>query len=502
MNSFTKRFIAKSILVIFVVFLTIYFLFNQLTEDLIRSSAEPYLTVQIRDRSAHVVSIVFDLNYGWEVMPIEDAVRDFLDLHEDAATLDSLAFAIISDRLLDNYIIINYHDHIAAPRNLYHHDLHHLQHYDSVVDKHLFLAEYYMENRALFQIGETIPIHIGDHLFYVRSVVIDYVEGIDWQFPTPPYPLTILLYTEVTDMIEFKNTVNQILLIALSLSGIIILAVTIRMSSKFKQSIEKLANYAKKIGHGSFDAEVEELKYSEFRSLARSMTDMSIMLATYESNQKQFFQNASHELRTPLMAIQCYNDGILADVFEPDEAANIIKVEIEKMTELVSSILYLSRIDHHHAQLKPTSANDFLTSCRDQIKVLADNNHITTSYTPLGEDIQINIDEQLFERAILNILTNALRYAKKEIIIITDTYLERDTFTNIKQEFLIINISNDGPPINETDIPHLFERFYKGDGGNTGLGLAIAKEIVTSFDGHISVKNLNDGVCFTIELPV
>ena len=491
MNSFTTRFIIRSTVVIFIIFLTIYILFNQVATDFIRDTAESDLVVQTRNDFAIEVIIY---NRGWRRTPIEIATRTFLDLPDDTATIDSLALAILSDDLFDNYIIINHRNHVALPLID-----------ENMSEKHDFLITYYMENQEFFEIGETKSVNFDGDTFYLISIATDYVEEFNEIiriFPTPPYPLTILLYTEVTEMVTFQNTINQILLVALTISGLIILTMTARMSSRFKQSIRKLAHYAEAIGHGSFDAEIEKFKYSEFQILAKSMTDMSNMLEAFEANQKNFFQNASHELRTPLMAIQCYNEGILADVFEPEDAAHIINQEIEKMTELVNSILYLSRINYTSSQNEPISINGFLTSCYDQIKVLAKNNNKTIFLNPLAEDVQINVDYQLFERAVLNILTNALRYVKTEISITAEMRVNRDIYANIKQDMLHIKIVNDGEKIAEKDLPYLFDRFYKGRGGNTGLGLAITKEIITSFDGNVTVENLEDGVCFTIELPV
>lgn len=498
MNSFTKKFIIRSIIVISVMFLAIYFLFNQVADDFIINSAESELTVRISNPFAENIAISDD--EGWHLLPIETAASEFLDLPYESTTLDSIALAIFSDTSIQNYVIINDRGEMATSEHVLTGNLELLPHDNYLVDQHVFLANYYLENRVLFEIGNMVTVHLGNRTFYLRSIATDYVD--DWPFPSPPIPLTILLYTDVTEMLALKNTVNQILLVALSLSGIIILAVTVRMSSRFKQSIKKLANYAKEIGHGSFNAEIEPLRYAEFQTLANSMTDMSNMLATYEANQKQFFQNASHELRTPLMSIQCYSEGILADVFEPNEAAIIIKNEIEKMTELVSSILYLSRIDYHTTQIEPVNINEFLANCRDQIKILTDNNDKIICFNPMKQDLQVGIDYQLFERAILNILTNALRYAKKEIRITLEKRLNRDIFTNVKQDRILIKIANDGEKVSQKDLPHLFERFYKGSGGNTGLGLAITKEIVSHLGGHVSAKNLDEGVCFTIELPL
>jgi len=498
MKSFTGRFIFRSIVVVLVLFLTIYLLFNRFADEFIRNAAEPNLNLQISNNNAREVSVF--AGGGWRGIPIEEAMTNFLDLPADTEIRDFLALALLTDTSTDNYLLLNERGVLMTSDRISAGISEMLTYDDTSIDKRLFFADYYRENRDLFAIDEIVTVRVEDRIFYLRSAATDQLE--EQEFLIPPTPLTILLFTEVTDMLDFKHRINQMLIIALTLSGLVILTTTFRMSSRFNQSIKKLSNYAKELGHGTFDATIDPLKYSEFQTLANSMTDMSTMLATYEVNQKQFFQNASHELRTPLMAVQCYSEGILADVFEANDAATIINSEIEKMTELVSSILYLSRIDHHAFQLEPTSTNEFLTGCYNQIKILADNNNKHIRFEPLEKDLQINIDHALLDRAVLNILSNALRYVETEILITIEKYLNRNIFANIRQDMVRIKITNDGEPIDEKDLPHLFERFYKGKGGNTGIGLSITKEIITALGGQIKVENLENGVCFTFDLPV
>ena len=496
MKSFTARFIIRSVIIIILLFLAIYIWFNRFADAFIMERSNEDLTIRIYSNTADSIAI---LGNGWREMEMEDVILNFLDLPADTTFVDSLALAILSDTVSDHYIIINERGMTAASGNILGvTDL--ISYNNSQVDKRRFLADFYRENRNLFEIGETVVLYADDQVFHLRSIATDIHDGVE--FPVPASPLTILLYTNVTNMITFKNSINQILIFALSIAGLIILATTVRMSARFNLAIKKLSNYAEELGHGKFDAKIEPLRYSEFQKLATSMGEMSNMLATYEVNQKQFFQNASHELRTPLMAVQCYSEGILADVFKPDDAANIINTEIEKMTELVSSILYLSRIDHHTLQLEPTSINEFLTDCLSQIEVLATNNNLILRFTPLEEDLRVNVDISLLERAMLNILSNALRYAQTEITITIENHLHRNVFSNIKQEMIRIHIANDGQHIEEKDLPHLFERFYKGTGGNTGLGLSITREVILALNGQIKVENIENGVCFTITLPV
>ena len=499
-NSFSKKFITRSIVVVVGLFLTIYFSFNGVAQNFINNITDNYLRVQIHNNNAETVSL-FTAG-GWQEVPMTEMVVNALDLTVDTVPRDSLALAILTDTFTDNYLILNERGVMISSGNVANMNQEFVVYEGIRMDQRLFFANYYRFYQDRFRLNETTTVRTDDGLiFHVRPIATDYLGDI--AFPHPPYPLTILFFTEVTEIVNFRQSVNQILSISLLLAAVMILAVTTHMSNKFRQSTDRLSSYAKELGHGQFDASAPAaLRYAEFQTLSNSMTDMANMLAAYEVNQKQFFQNASHELRTPLMAIQCYSEGILADVFTPIDAAHIINAEVDKMTELVSSILYLSRIDHHSFQLEPTNINEFLQNCYEEIEILAKNNNKTIMFDPLVKDLQLNVDAGLLERAVVNILTNALRYTKSEIIIKTETFMQRNIFANVRQQMVRITIFNDGEQIDAKDLPHIFDRFYKGKGGNTGIGLSITKEIITAFNGSVTADNVDNGVEFTIELPV
>lgn len=498
MNSFSKKFIMRSIIVVVGLFLTIYFLFNGVAGNFVNNVTENDLNVQIHNNNAFTMA--FFRGY-WAEISRAEITLNFLELSSDALPRESLALAILTDTFADNYVMVNERGMIVTSGNVLNMHAEHVEVNGVSVDLRFFLIDYYQKNRNHFSNNATVEILVDERVFHVRSVTTDYLGEVE--FPPAPTAITILFFTEVTAIINFRQSVNQILIITLSIAAVIILAVTSRMSIKFKQSTDRLSSYAEKLGHGQFDAETPSaLQYAEFQTLSNSMTDMANMLATYEVNQKQFFQNASHELRTPLMAIQCYSEGILADIFTPSDAAHIINAEVDKMTELVSSILYLSRIDHHSFQLEPVSTNEFLQSCYEEIKILIDNNNKTIIFNPLVKDLHINVDAGLLERAVLNILTNSLRYTKATIIIKTETFIQRNIFANTRQSMVRITIFNDGEHIDAKDLPYIFDRFYKGKGGNTGIGLSITKEIITAFNGLVTAENVDNGVQFTIELPV
>ncbi len=111
----------------------------------------------------------------------------------------------------------------------------------------------------------------------------------------------------------------------------------------------------------------------------------------------------------------------------------------------------------------------------------------------LGEDeLPVYGDEKLLERAVMNILSNALRYAETKIGILCDHTKKR----------IIIKIADDGHGISQEDKPHIFERFYKGKGGNTGIGLAITAEVIKKMGGSIQVQSSGSLTEFTLTLPL
>ena len=107
------------------------------------------------------------------------------------------------------------------------------------------------------------------------------------------------------------------------------------------------------------------------------------------------------------------------------------------------------------------------------------------------QPVVVTADEELLGRAVTNIVSNCLRYAKAKI----------DVSFFLRETNAVIRIQDDGPGIREEDLPHLFERFYKGKGGNFGLGLAIAKSAVQSVGGEIKAYNGETGAVFEITLP-
>ena len=210
-------------------------------------------------------------------------------------------------------------------------------------------------------------------------------------------------------------------------------------------------------------------------------------------SQKWFFQNVSHELKTPMMAVQGCAEGIHTGVLDPVGASGIILEETEQMSELVEELLALSRLEsgQANAEFHLTDVRELLYDCLRSTEQLAEQKNLRISLCFDEDPVLVNCDEVQLRRAFINIITNALRYAKKEIQI--ECKADRGK--------AIVRIRDDGEGIAPELLPHIFDRFYSTRKGGAGIGLSLAKEIVSLHKGTISASN-DGGAVFEISLPL
>ena len=209
--------------------------------------------------------------------------------------------------------------------------------------------------------------------------------------------------------------------------------------------------------------------------------------------QQTFFQNASHELKTPLMAIQGYAEGIQAGVMDAGGAAEVILEESDRMTELVEELLDISKIDMGR-QLLAFSEMDIRELLYDGIRavepIAAGGIAIVPDFPE--EPVMVSCDDTRLRRAVTNILSNGVRYARSELHLTCRT----------DKRHVTIRIQDDGDGIAEEDLPHIFDRFYMGKNGKSGIGLALTKEIIHLHKGTIRAYNGDGGAVFEISIPV
>ena len=210
--------------------------------------------------------------------------------------------------------------------------------------------------------------------------------------------------------------------------------------------------------------------------------------------QQTFFQNASHELKTPLMAIQGYAEGIQAGVMDTGSAAEVILAESDRMTELVDELLDISKIDmgRQPLALSEMDVRELLYDSTRAVEPAAAGGGIAIVPDFPETPVMVSCDDTRLRRAVTNVLSNGVRYARSQLHLTC----------RADKRHVTIRIQDDGDGIAEADLPHIFDRFYMGKSGKSGIGLALTREIIHLHKGTIRAYNGDSGAVFEISIPV
>jgi signal transduction histidine kinase len=267
-------------------------------------------------------------------------------------------------------------------------------------------------------------------------------------------------------------------------------------AKKISAPFSSLTQHLSEIAERNFCVKLDLPVDDELQGLVKNINSVSQKLETYDKAQKTFLQNASHEFRTPLMSIQSYAEGIRYEVIDNDTAVEVILEETKRMANLVEDLMYLSRLDtiEENYHFADCNIGNLVNSCMDRMNGIANKNNINMIFNDSTDSVEIFADGEKLSRAITNIISNDIRYAKKEVTIT----LKKSTSNNL----LYLTILDDGPGFDPKELPNIFDRFYKGKKGNFGLGLAIAKNVIEKHNGKITAENTETGALFVIKLPI
>lgn len=224
-----------------------------------------------------------------------------------------------------------------------------------------------------------------------------------------------------------------------------------------------------------------------------------------QTMRRELIGNISHELRTPLAGIKAMLETLKEGAIEDKQAAadflSRIEGEADRMTQMVSEITELSRIETGRAELRMTPLNLKLLveEVAAQLNPLAQRHQVTIT-TDLVTDLPAGRgDKDRIRQALVNLVHNAIKFNHPGGSVTMST--------KASGEFVIVSVSDTGVGIPEEELPHVFERFYKADRartrGGSGLGLAIAKHIVQAHGGSIWAQSEEgQGSTFSFSLPI
>ncbi len=352
----------------------------------------------------------------------------------------------------------------------------------------------FVSNQLLIQLSRKLPNMQDNRVYTIRM-------GNEKYFVLS-YPVTnvgspaIVFVSHADKEIALVRFTNIILISIMLIGALLAVGLAHRLSLQITRPVSELCRLTKDIGSGDFSALLQTRNDDilELHILKQSIGEMSAKLEAYDKSQKAFLQNASHELKTPLMSIQGYAEGVISGVV-PDvkHAAQIIHSESIRLGTLVEELLILSRIEGqtYSRELTQVDLENILKEYVQRLHGLAAKHQRELTLILPSKPVFVLADDTLLSQIVINIVSNCLRYAKTTVSI---TLLEDGNSA-------VIRIADDGDGIPESDLSHIFERFYKGKGGNFGLGLAIAKSAVELMGGSIRADNCHTGAVFEITLP-
>ncbi|MDU5494101.1 MAG: HAMP domain-containing sensor histidine kinase [Clostridium perfringens] len=383
------------------------------------------------------------------------------------------------------------------------------------LDKGIIVALYDKEDKEIMNIEKNSKDKCNRIMSFIKSSMEGKYGSTTSQFEPVYYPLIksgekigevrVKFYGPIFYMqneLVFLDIVNKIIL---GIGVLLILASTIMgfiISRSITRPINKLMTKAKYISKGEYDKKIEiNTDILEINDLINSINNLSQSIKEQENIRKRLTGDISHELKTPLTNIQSHLEAMIDGIWEPTEKRLLsVKEEAERLSSLVSDMQKLNKYDEASIKLKKDNVNisDIICFVIFQFSNLAKSKNIKIEYEK--KNINLYCDKDKITQALVNILSNAIRYSNEGSIIFIEERL--------KDSKVIISIEDQGIGISEEDLKYVFERFYRADKsrtratGGTGIGLTIVKSIVSSHGGEVKLESkLGEGSKFTIILP-
>jgi signal transduction histidine kinase len=358
------------------------------------------------------------------------------------------------------------------------------------------------------------------------SILIGYaVYRLEWTRRSPRMAWTLLGGYTLVGLLTFFNvwlTARMMFLSAhdLVLAGVLLLfgagiavSVGYLLSSSLSDEAGRLALAAQQVALGRLDVRLEPVGRDEMADIGVAFNDMAQALARAAEQQRvddelrrDLIAWVGHDLHTPLTSvrviIEALADGVVEDPDTVQRYLRTARKDIGVLSLLIDDLAVLAQIDAGGLPLdrQPNSLGDLVSDTLESFSLRAERQDVRLRGEIVGALVEISFDARHIGRVLANLIDNALRHTPSGgEICVTVRSSERGASVEVR---------DDGPGIDPADLPHVFDRFYRGEKsrsratGGAGLGLAIAHGIVESHGGTITVDStVGTGTSFTFVLP-
>jgi signal transduction histidine kinase len=277
------------------------------------------------------------------------------------------------------------------------------------------------------------------------------------------------------------------------------------LARSISRPLRQMTLASEEMAQGKYDQQIPERGGDEVSRMARAFNEMARQVSRSHRTLRDFVANVSHELKTPLTSIQGFSqamvDGSLTKGEDYAEAGRVINDEAVRMRGLVDDLLYLTQVDAGEFNIQPDdmSANELLQATRERFERRAQQSGIDLRVQSQSSQ-RFQGDGRRLEQALANIVDNAVRHTPTGGTVTMRSFGD-DGHVNL-------SVHNTGSLIPPDALPHIFERFFQADpagaraDANTGLGLAITKEIINAHGGEVTATSSEEsGTEFLITLP-
>jgi signal transduction histidine kinase len=361
--------------------------------------------------------------------------------------------------------------------------------------------------------------------FMFEEVIVPEAAALETEVISPPAhyrsdtailypigdPVDPIGYVELSEPLDFGTNLLDQLKEALVIAGVgaVILAVIFGLWNSYRLSapLKSLANTSAQMGSGNLSVRANLKTGGEigalgdqFNQMADNLQNTIQQLEDERDALRRFIADASHELRTPITALKNFNT-LLQGPAADDRGAQAeflteSETQVKRLEWITANLLDLSRLDAGllDLDLAEHDLREVVETAVAPIRPLADEKNISI-ITQFPEDpVPQSVDRPRLEMAITNLLDNALKFTTNggEIHVTLEASIHN----------VLLQVRDTGEGIPAQDLPHIFERFYRGRSHNvegSGLGLSIVKSVVEAHGGTVTVESqLGDGTTFTL----
>jgi signal transduction histidine kinase len=314
----------------------------------------------------------------------------------------------------------------------------------------------------------------------------------------------VVLVTKVSDITPQTATLVQAFVYAMLTAAIVWLLIGLYFAYTVSRPLVRITQAARAMAAGNYDQVVDVPQGGEIGDLARSFNYMVTQVRASNQLLKDFVANVSHDLRTPLTLISGYAgsvlDGTARNEAEVLEAVDVIAAEATRMQRLVDDLLQLTRLESGLKKFdqQPVAMREVAERTIRRVTAARSGRTVVNG---VRADLPLAYaDEELVERVLMNLVSNALEHTPAEGSV--------SVTGSARRGWVEISVVDTGSGIAEQDQSRVFERFYRADRGrsrdtgHSGLGLPIVKEIVEAHGGTITLSSVpGKGSTFSFTLP-